>query len=60
VDERVIAEIVGIYSDPKHIIFYTSDSEAPKEFPTVLTARARIGAPTPSNESKEVRLGPAT
>jgi hypothetical protein len=46
-----IAGIVGIYSDPKHVILYASNCEARQEFSVVLTA----GQPTPSSESSEVR-----
>ena len=49
-----ITGISGIYSDPKHIIFYTSDGEARQEFSLVFTARPLSGEPTPSAESKEV------
>src|SRR5262245_53413999 len=50
-----VTGLVGIYSDPKHIILYTSNGEARQEFSIVLTARALGGEPTPSDESKEVR-----
>lgn len=49
-----ITSVSGIYSDPKHIIFYTSDGEARQEFSLVFTARPLSGEPTPSDESKEV------
>jgi len=49
-----ITGIGGIYSDPKHIIYYTSDGEARQEFSLVFTARPVSGDPTPSDESKEV------
>lgn len=50
-----ITGIVGIYSDPKHVILYTSNGEARQEFSIVLTARPLGGEPTPSNESTEAR-----
>ena len=50
--------IVGIYSDPKHVIFYTSNGEARQEFSIVLTAPPLGGQPTPSSESSEVRWVP--
>src|SRR5579863_2735283 len=50
-----ITGIVGIYSDPKHVILYTSNGEARQEFSIVLTARPLAGRPTPSSESSEVR-----
>jgi ADP-ribose pyrophosphatase YjhB (NUDIX family) len=50
-----ITGLVGIYSDPKHVILYTSNGEARQEFSIVLTARPVGGQPTPSDESTEVR-----
>ena len=50
-----ITGLVGIYTDPKHVILYTSNGEARQEFSILLTARATGGAPTPSDESSEVR-----
>jgi len=47
--------LVGIYSDPRHLIHYTSNDEVRQEFSIVLTARPVSGTPTPSDESKEVR-----
>jgi ADP-ribose pyrophosphatase YjhB (NUDIX family) len=47
--------IVGIYSDPKHVILYTSNDEVRQEFSIVLTAHPLGGEPTPSDESSEVR-----
>jgi ADP-ribose pyrophosphatase YjhB (NUDIX family) len=49
-----ITGLVGIYSDPKHVLLYTSNGEVRQEFSIVLTARPLGGTPTPSNESKEV------
>jgi ADP-ribose pyrophosphatase YjhB (NUDIX family) len=53
-----ITGIVGIYSDPKHAILYTSNGEARQEFSIVLTAQAGSGQPTPSSESSDVRWVP--
>jgi ADP-ribose pyrophosphatase YjhB (NUDIX family) len=50
-----ITGIVGIYTDPQHVILYTSNGEARQEFSIVLTARAVDGVPTPSDESSQVR-----
>jgi 8-oxo-dGTP pyrophosphatase MutT (NUDIX family) len=50
-----ITGLVGIYTDPKHIILYTSNGEARQEFSIVLTARPVGGEPTTSSESTEVR-----
>jgi ADP-ribose pyrophosphatase YjhB (NUDIX family) len=53
--ECAITGLVGIYSDPKHVILYTSNGEARQEFSIVLTACPLGGQPTPSSESSEVR-----
>jgi 8-oxo-dGTP pyrophosphatase MutT (NUDIX family) len=57
--ECAITGIVGIYSDPKHVILYTSNGEVRQEFSIVLTGRPLHGQPTPSSESSEVRWVPA-
>ncbi len=53
-----ITGLVGIYTDPKHVILYTSNGEVRQEFSILLTARATGGAPTRSDESSEVRWAP--
>ncbi|MFF5207807.1 NUDIX hydrolase [Streptosporangium sp. NPDC000396] len=53
-----ITGLVGTYTDPKHVILYTSNGEARQEFSIVLTGRAIAGEPTPSDESREVRWVP--
>jgi len=53
--ECEVTGITGIYSDPRHVILYTSNGEVRQEFSIVLTARALSGQPTPSSESSEVR-----
>ena len=58
--ECSITGIVGIYSDPGHVILYTSNGEVRQEFSIALTARALSGQPTPSSESSEVRWVPAS
>jgi ADP-ribose pyrophosphatase YjhB (NUDIX family) len=59
IDCEVIG-LVGIYTDPKHVILYTSNGEARQEFSVVFTARAIGGTPTPSSESTEVHwIAPA-
>ncbi|GLU47116.1 NUDIX domain-containing protein [Nocardiopsis ansamitocini] len=58
--ECAITGISGIYSDPKHVILYTSDGEARQEFSIVLLARPVSGEPTTSDESREVRWVPKT
>jgi len=49
-----ITGLVGIYSDPRHLIHYTSNDEVRQEFSILLTARPVGGRPTPSDESSEV------
>jgi ADP-ribose pyrophosphatase YjhB (NUDIX family) len=56
--ECEITGIVGIYSDPKHVLLYTSNGEVRQEFSIVLTARPLSGQPTPSSETSEVRWVP--
>ncbi len=50
-----VTGLVGIYTDPRHVMLYTSNGEARQEFSIVLTARATGGSPVPSEESSEVR-----
>jgi ADP-ribose pyrophosphatase YjhB (NUDIX family) len=58
--ECEITGLVGIYSDPKHVILYTSNGEARQEFSIVLTGRPLRGEPTPSSETAEVRWVPVS
>ncbi|MCU7731166.1 NUDIX domain-containing protein [Actinoplanes sp. KI2] len=53
-----ITGLVGIYTDPRHVILYTSNGEARQEFSVVFAARPTGGAPTTSAESTEVRWVP--
>ena len=55
-----ITGLSGIYTDPGHVILYTSNGEVRQEFSIVLTARATGGQPTPSSETSEVRWVPVT
>ncbi len=50
-----IIGLVGIYTDPKHVVLYTSNGEARQEFSILLTARSVSGDLTTSDESSEVR-----
>ena len=50
-----ITGVSGIYTDPGHVILYTSDGEVRQEFSIVLTARAIGGQPKPSSETSQVR-----
>ncbi|MGH2601445.1 MAG: NUDIX hydrolase [Dehalococcoidia bacterium] len=47
--------LVGVYTNPRHVILYTGNNEVRQEFSLVYTARAISGAPRPSNESSDVR-----
>ena len=49
-----ITGLVGIYSDPGHLIHYTSNDEVRQEFGILLTARPVGGALRPSAESSRV------
>jgi 8-oxo-dGTP pyrophosphatase MutT (NUDIX family) len=46
--------LVGIYTDPKHVILYTSNGEVRQEFSILLTAVRVAGDLTPSDESTQV------
>ena len=49
-----VTGLSGIYTDPRHLIRYTSNEEVRQEFSIVLVARPIGGEPTPSSESSEV------
>jgi ADP-ribose pyrophosphatase YjhB (NUDIX family) len=53
--ECEILGLVGIYTNPSHLLEYTSNGEVRQEFSIVYRARAVGGEPTPSSESSEVR-----
>ncbi|MBC6456346.1 NUDIX hydrolase [Actinomadura sp. HBU206391] len=53
-----ITGLVGIYTDPQHVIHYTSNDEVRQEFSIVLAARSIGGEPTTSDESREVTWVP--
>src|ERR1035438_4220901 len=53
-----VTGLVGIYTDPGHVMLYTSNGEVRQEFSIVLTAHATGGQPTPSSETSEVRWVP--
>lgn len=53
IDCRVTG-LVGIYTDPKHVILYTSDNEVRQEFSVVFLAQPTGGHPRPSSETREV------
>lgn len=49
-----ITGMVGIYSDPRHVIHYTSNDEVRQEFSILLSAAAVSGDPTVNIEVTEV------
>jgi ADP-ribose pyrophosphatase YjhB (NUDIX family) len=49
-----VTGLVGIYTNPRHVILYTSDGEVRQECSFVFTARATGGQPRTSSESSEV------
>ena len=57
--ECAITGIVGIYSDPRHVILYTSNGEARQEFSIVLTARPAGRTANAEQRVKRRPLGPA-
>jgi ADP-ribose pyrophosphatase YjhB (NUDIX family) len=56
--ECEVTGVSGIYTDPGHVILYTSNGEVRQECSIVLTARVIGGQPTPSAETSEVRWIP--
>jgi ADP-ribose pyrophosphatase YjhB (NUDIX family) len=50
-----VTGLVGIYTNPRHVILYTSDGEVRQECSFVFSARATSGEPRTSSESSEVR-----
>lgn len=52
--ECEVLGLVGIYTNPRHVLEYTSNGEVRQEFSIVFYARAVGGVPTPSSESSEV------
>lgn len=50
-----VTRLVGIYTNPRHVILYTSNGEVRQECTLVFAARVTGGDPTPSSESSDVR-----
>ncbi|MFE3192452.1 NUDIX hydrolase [Nocardia sp. NPDC059240] len=50
--------IVGIFTDPTHLIHYTSNDEVRQEFSVIYRAEAIDGEPTTSSESTSVEWVP--
>ena len=50
--------VAGIYTDPKHVMHYTSDDEVRQEFTVVYRADYLSGEPTTSDETTQVEWVP--
>lgn len=50
--------IVGIFTDPRHVVHYTSNDEVRQEFTIVYRATYRSGQPTTSSETTQVEWIP--
>ena len=50
--------VVGIFTDPKHVIHYTSNDEVRQEFSIVYRAEYVTGQPTTSDETTRVEWVP--
>ena len=50
-----VTGLVGIYTNPRHVMLYTSNGEVRQECSLVFMARPVAGEPRPSSESSEVR-----
>ncbi|NMO57817.1 NUDIX domain-containing protein [Actinoplanes sp. TBRC 11911] len=53
-----ITALIGIFTDPRHVILYTSNGETRQEFSVVFAAHPIGGTPTASAETTEVRWVP--
>lgn len=49
-----ITGLVGLYTDPRHVMHYTSNDEVRQEFSALFRGRPVGGTPTASSESREV------
>jgi len=50
-----ITGLLGIYSDPGHVVYYDSDGETRQEFEIIFTGRLTSGAPAVNDEASDVR-----
>lgn len=60
-ESGIVCEVTGlsgIYTDPGHVILYTSDGEVRQEFSIVVTARATGGRLAGSSETSQARWVP--
>jgi 8-oxo-dGTP pyrophosphatase MutT (NUDIX family) len=49
-----VTGLLGIYSDPSHVVLYTSDGETRQEFEIILTGRPVSGLPAVNDEADGV------
>jgi 8-oxo-dGTP pyrophosphatase MutT (NUDIX family) len=49
-----ITGLLGIYSDPGHIVYYDSDGETRQEYEVIFTGRPVSGSPEVNNEASDV------
>ena len=49
-----ITGLLGIYSDPGHVVYYDSDGETRQEFEIIFTGRPVSGAPAVNDEASDV------
>jgi 8-oxo-dGTP pyrophosphatase MutT (NUDIX family) len=49
-----ITGLLGIYSDPGHIVYYDSDGEIRQEYEIIFTGRPAGGAPAVNDEASDV------
>jgi 8-oxo-dGTP pyrophosphatase MutT (NUDIX family) len=49
-----VTGLLGIYSDPGHVVLYTSDGEARQEYEIILLGRPLSGAPAANDEASAV------
>ncbi|MGH3281906.1 MAG: NUDIX hydrolase [Trebonia sp.] len=49
-----ITGILGIYSDPGHIVYYDSDGETRQEYEVILLGRPESGSPVENDEASDV------
>ena len=50
-----VVRLVGVYTNPRHVMLYTSNGEVRQECSLVFAARHAGGELTTSSESREVR-----
>jgi 8-oxo-dGTP pyrophosphatase MutT (NUDIX family) len=50
----VITGLLGIYSDPGHIVYYDSDGETRQEYEIIFTGRPASGTPAVNDEASDV------